>query len=134
MTRREMRESAFKMVFESLFRDDTVDEIIELADEVDEIEINDAVITMFKGAVEHGSDFDDIITRFSEKRQLDRIPKVNIAILRLALFEIIYDDKVPMNVAINEAVLISKKYSQEADVHFVNGVLGAYSRSGEAKQ
>ena len=134
MTRRETRESAFKMVFESLFRDDTVEEIIELADEVDEITINDDVIAMFKGTVDHGSELDNIITQYSEKRSLDRIPKVNIAILRLALYEILYDEKVPMNVAINEAVLISKKYSQEADVAFVNGVLGSYSRSDEAKE
>ena len=134
MTRRETRESAFKMVFESLFRDDTVEEIIELADEVDEITVNDDVIAMFKGTVDHGSELDNIITQYSEKRSLDRIPKVNIAILRLALYEILYDEKVPMNVAINEAVLISKKYSQEADVAFVNGVLGSYSRSDEAKE
>lgn len=134
MTRRETRESAFKMVFESLFRDDTIEEIIELADEVDEITVNDDVIAMFKGTVDHGSELDNIITQYSEKRSLDRIPKVNIAILRLALYEILYDEKVPMNVAINEAVLISKKYSQEADVAFVNGVLGSYSRSDEAKE
>ncbi len=134
MTRREMRESAFKMVFESLFRDDTTDEIIELANEVDEIIINDDVITMFKGTVENADELDIIISKFSEKRQIDRIPKVNIAILRLALYEILYDERVPINVAINEAVLISKKYSQEADVAFVNGVLGAYSRSDEAKK
>ena len=132
MTRRETRESAFKMVFESLFRDDTVEEIIELADEVDEIIINDDVISMFKGTVEHASELDNIITKFSEKRQYERIPKVNIAVLRLALYEILYEEKVPLNVAINEAVLISKKYSQEADVSFVNGVLGSYSRSEEA--
>lgn len=131
MSRREMRESAFKLVFESLFRNESADEIIELAEGIDEIIINDDVVRMFKGTVEHSKEFDEIISRFSEKRQFERIPKVNIAVLRLALYEILYEEKVPMNVAINEAVLISKKYSHESDVAFVNGILGAYSRSKE---
>jgi N utilization substance protein B len=131
MSRREMRESAFKLVFESLFRNEPADEIIELAEGIDEIIINDDVVRMFKGTVEHSKEFDEIISRFSEKRQFERIPKVNIAVLRLALYEILYEEKVPMNVAINEAVLISKKYSHESDVAFVNGILGAYSRSKE---
>ncbi|HOV40862.1 MAG TPA: transcription antitermination factor NusB [Oscillospiraceae bacterium] len=131
MSRREMRESAFKLVFESLFRNESADEIIELAEGIDEIIINDDVVRMFKGTVEHSKELDEIISKFSEKRQFERIPKVNIAVLRLALYEILYEEKVPMNVAINEAVLISKKYSHESDVAFVNGILGAYSRSKE---
>lgn len=133
-TRRESRESAFKLAFESLFRNDTPDEILVLAENVEEIILNNDVIKMFKGTVEHSEELDTIIRRFSEKRQYERIPKVNIAVLRLALFEILHDERVPMNVAINEAVLISKKYSLEPDVAFVNGVLGAYSRSGEVKE
>ncbi|MCX7658702.1 MAG: transcription antitermination factor NusB [Oscillospiraceae bacterium] len=131
MSRREMRESAFKLVFESLFRNESADEIIELAEGIDEVIINDDVVRMFKGTAEHSKELDEIISKFSEKRQFERIPKVNIAVLRLALYEILYEEKVPMNVAINEAVLISKKYSHESDVAFVNGILGAYSRSKE---
>ncbi len=131
MSRREMRESAFKLVFESLFRNESADEIIELAEGIDEIIINEDVTMMFKGTIEHSKELDEIIAKFSEKRQFERIPKVNIAVLRLALYEILYEEKVPMNVAINEAVLISKKYSHESDVAFVNGILGAYSRSKE---
>ncbi len=71
---------------------------------------------------------------FSKKRSIDRIPKINLAALRLAVYEILYgSDKAPMKVAINEAVGLVKKYAQDADVSFVNGVLGAYSRSLENK-
>ena len=45
------------------------------------------------------------------------------------MYEAIYEEKVPVNVAISEAVIITKKYAQKADVSFINGVLGAYSRS-----
>lgn len=134
MKRREIRESAFKLTFESLFRDDSADEIIALAEDVEEITVNDDVIKLFKGTLEKSDELNKIIEKYSEKRALDRIPKVNIAVLKLALYEIIYDEKVPLNVAINEAVLISKKYSQEADVNFVNGVLGAYSRAEGEKE
>ncbi|HNX64662.1 MAG TPA: transcription antitermination factor NusB [Oscillospiraceae bacterium] len=134
MKRREIRESAFKLTFESLFRDDSADEIIALAEDVEEITVNDDVIKLFKGTLEKSEELNMIIEKYSEKRALDRIPKVNIAVLKLALYEILYDEKVPLNVAINEAVLISKKYSQEADVNFVNGVLGAYSRAEGEKE
>lgn len=132
-TRREIRESAFILIFEKLFRDDSVEEIIELAENIDGITINSDVIKTFSQTVEKSDEFDAIITKFSEKRTVDRIPKVNLAILKLALYEAIYDEKVPLNVAINEAVLLAKKFAQEADVSFINGILGSYSRSGDAQ-
>lgn len=130
--RREIRESAFILIFEKLFRDDTIDEIIELAENIDGITINSDVIKTFSSTYEKSDELDVIINRFSEKRSISRIPKVNLAILRLALYEILFDDRVPENVAINEAVLLAKKFAQEADVAFINGVLGAYSRSGSS--
>lgn len=133
-SRRENRESAFILIFEKMFRSDTVDEIVELADNIDDLKINSDVINIFSETVNKAVELDNIITKFSEKRSVDRIPKVNHAILRLALYEAIYDERVPQNVAINEAVLLAKKFAQEPDVAFINGVLGAYSRSEEGKQ
>lgn len=133
-SRRENRESAFILIFEKLFRNDTIDEILELAENIDDFVINSDVITTFTNVVEKADELDEIITNFSEKRSVDRIPKVNLAILRLALYEAIYDEKVPQNVAINEAVLLAKKFAQEPDVSFINGVLGAYSRSEEGSK
>ncbi len=133
-SRRENRESAFILIFEKMFRSDTVDEIVELAENIDDLKINSDVINIFSETVDKAVELDNIITKFSEKRSVDRIPKVNHAILRLALYEAIYDNRVPQNVAINEAVLLAKKFAQEPDVAFINGVLGAYSRSEEGKQ
>ena len=133
-SRRENRESAFILIFEKLFRDDSIDEIIELAENIDDIVINSDVINTFTETVNKSDELDVIITKFSEKRTVDRIPKVNLAILRLALYEALYDEKVPQNVAINEAVLLAKKFAQEPDVSFINGVLGAYSRSDEGSK
>lgn len=132
MTRHETREQAFILIFESLFRDDTADEIIELAKENEEFSINDDVIKMFKGFIENISEINEKISKYSEKRQLERIPKVNIAIIGLAMYESLYMGT-PVNVAISEAVIIAKKYTYESDVSFINGVLGAFSRDTESK-
>ena len=133
VNRREVRESVFILSFEKMFRDDSPDEIIEVARELGDLTINDEVIHNFKGIVEKASELDEVIQQFSNKRTVDRIPKINLALLRLAIYEARYDDKVPINVAISEAVALAGKYAQEPDIAFINGVLGAYSRSDEAK-
>ena len=130
MTRHEVREQAFILIFESLFRDDTPDEIIEVAKENEEFLINDDVISMFKGTIEKISEIKEKISKYSEKRQYERIPKVNIAILSLAIYEAMYTE-MPINAAISEAVIIAKDYTYDSDVSFVNGILGAFSRDPE---
>lgn len=130
MTRHEVREQAFILIFESLFRDDTPDEIIEVAKENEEFLINDDVISMFKGTIEKFSEIKEKISKYSEKRQYERIPKVNIAILSLAMYEAIYTE-MPVNAAISEAVIIAKDYTYDSDVSFINGILGAFSRDPE---
>ena len=132
-SRRENRESAFILIFEKMFRDDSIEEIIELADNIDDISINSDVINIFEQCTEKSLQLDEIITKYSAKRSIDRIPKVNLALLRLALYETIFDERVPLSVAINESVLLAKKYAQEPDVAFINGVLGAYARDNEEK-
>ena len=74
-------------------------------------------------------EIDEKIASFSTKRAFSRIPKINIAILRIAFYEILYDDKTPVNAAINEAVLISQAYSYKEDTSFVNGVLSSFAKS-----
>ncbi len=133
VNRREVRESVFILSFEKLFRDDSEDEIIEIASEIGELTINDEVKHNFKGIFEKAQELDTIISKYSDKRTIERIPKINLAILRLALYEALYDEKVPLNVAISEAVALAGKFAQEPDIAFINGVLGAYAR-GEGQQ
>lgn len=130
MTRHEVREQAFILIFESLFRDDTPDEIIEVAKENEEFLINEDVISMFKGTIEKFPEIKEKISKYSEKRQYERIPKVNIAILSLAIYEAIYTE-MPVNAAISEAVIIAKDYTYDSDVSFINGILGTFSRDSE---
>ncbi len=130
MTRREVRDSAFKILFEKLLRDDDLEELYNIAEEIDEITVNDKVKELVEGTLAHSDEFDGIINKLSVKRDISRIAKINIAILKLALYEMIYDDGTPVNAAISEAIYLSETYSQKEDTAFINGILGSFSRSG----
>lgn len=132
--RRDVRESAFILTFEKLFNSDNIESLIEIAKGNDEVMVNDEVEALVKGVADKSAEIDEIIARYSNKRAVERIPKINLAILRLAIYEAMYDEKVPVNVAISEAVALTEKYAFDSDVSFVNGVLGAYSRSDEASE
>ena len=73
------------------------------------------------------SELDEKINAVSQGWKTGRMGKVDVTILRLALFEILYDKEVPDKVAINEAVEIAKKYGGEDSSSFVNGILGSIS-------
>lgn len=133
--RREIRESAFLLIFEKLFRqDEELDDIFMSALEVNEIIVNDEVKKLVENVCEKQDEIDCIISQFSNKRTVERIPKINLAILRLAIYEAIYEENVPVNVAISEAVALAGKYALEPDVSFVNGVLGSFAKEQEEKQ
>ncbi len=129
ITRREIRDSAMKLLFETSMRDDPIEALYAIAEEIDEIIVNDDVRILVDGTLEHLDELDALIQKYSPKRSISRIPKLTLSILRLALFEIGYDDKTPTNAAISEAILLAENYSYyEEDVRFINGLLGAYSR------
>lgn len=128
MSRVEVRDSAFKLIFEQLLRNDNIQELYEVAEEVEEIKVNDEVKKMVDGTLEHSAELDEIITRYSKSRKLSRISKINHAILRIALYECLYDERTPDNVAISEAVNLANTYSYKEDASFINGLLGAFYR------
>ncbi len=128
MTRSEVRDSAFKLVFEQLLRSDDIEELYEIADEIEEITVNDDVKTIVDGTLAHSAEIDGIIESYSKSRRLSRISKLNHAVLRIAIYECLYDDKTPDNAAISEAIKLAGTYTYREDVNFINGVLGAFSR------
>jgi N utilization substance protein B len=79
------------------------------------------------------ADIDDRIASFSHKWSIDRMPAVDRAILRVAVWEILFNDAVPDPVAIAEAVELAKEYSTEESGIFVNGLLAAISGTKTAK-
>ena len=129
-TRHEVREAEFLLLYEKMFREESVSEIITVHETDYEYKCDEEIESTVNEVVEKTAELDAVISKFSTKRSIDRIPKVNLAILRLAIFEILYRaDKVPQNAVVNEAVGLAKTYALEPDVKFVNGVLGAFTRS-----
>lgn len=128
MTRHETRECAFYILFEMQFQEETPEALFQIAEEIEELPISDAVKEMVNGVVMHQTELDEIISAYSTKRVLNRIPKINLSILRLALYEIRYDVQMPMNAAISEAISLAKAYGYQEDISFINGVLGNYAR------
>ena len=127
--RREVRQAAFLLSFEKLFLDDDLEKIFEGAEELGEfIPLNDEVKKLVRGIFDKQDELDAIIAKYSDKRAVNRIPKVDLAVMRLAIYEALYDDKVPVNVAISEAVGLTEKYALDPDMSFVNGLLGSFAK------
>lgn len=130
MTRREAREQAFIILFEKIFDDEsTITEIVETAKEAELIKINSFAENTLNAVEEHFSEIDEIIEANSQDWTLGRLPKVTLAILRLAVAEIKYIDDVPNGVAVNEAVELAKKYGTNEDASFINGILGTIAKA-----
>ncbi|MGN0523281.1 MAG: transcription antitermination factor NusB [Eubacterium sp.] len=130
MNRIQQREQAFFLVFQNQFSAlADVDGVSNYSENVEEV--GEYAKELYQGVCSHKEELDDIVSSFSNGWKLNRIPKVNLSILRLAVYEMKYVENVPDSVAINEAVELAKKYSGKEDASFINGILGAYSRSRE---
>lgn len=132
MTRRESRELAFVLLFEKSFSDSTLDEVLENAGEAREIVRDPFALSLAEGTVQHTEEIDESISAFSHKWSKDRLSRVALAILRLAIYEMRWESSIPVSVSINEAVELAKRYGGEADAAFINGVLGGVARQQEA--
>lgn len=80
------------------------------------------------GVAAHAPELDGYIAKYAKNWSFERIPLVASAIMRVAMYEVLYHDDVPTGVAINEAVEIAKKYETAETVKFINGILGSFAR------
>lgn len=129
MTRREVREEIFKMIFQvEFYQEEELPEqfAVFLGEETDLGE-NRAYISDKAGDIlAHLGEIDDSINEKVEGWKTSRMAKVDLTLIRMAVYEIVYE-KLPVGVAINEAVDISKKYGTDRSPAFVNGVLAKFS-------
>lgn len=88
-------------------------------------------LNLLKNIIDNLEELDSIINENSRSWKTSRMPKVDLAIMRLALGEIKFDENIPNAVSINEAVNLAKKFSMEHSSRFINGVLGAIVNSNE---
>ena len=136
MSRKVARELAFKVVFSYDFQEDesTFDNLINdlKKENTDITEEDDAYIqNVVAGVVEKKEALDEIIKKYLKGWTMERISKTDLAILRLATFEILYRDDIPYKVSVNEAIELAKAFSEEASSSFINGVLAGVIQEAE---
>ena len=129
ISRHQMRENAFVLVFEKSFSDDSVEEILDTARDCDAIEVTDQVEAMFRGVVQNLNAIDAAIAPNLKKWTKERISKVSLAILRLGVYEIMFCEDVEDDIVFSECVKLATTFAYDDDVAFVNGVLGSIVRS-----
>ena len=134
MTRREAREQALAMIFEMNFNDNSVDEMVDNALIFGDESVDEYAVQIAQQVRLHWEDNLSAVEQYSKKWKANRLPKVSLAILMLAITEIAYVKDAPIGAVINEAVELAKKYAGPEDASYINGVLGGYVRGtmGEA--
>lgn len=132
MSRRELRERIFLLLFRVEFnRPEDMPEQIQLFFSGEEIESTEEEKRYIAG--KYGNiaaklpEIDALINERAKGWSVERMGKVDITIIRLAVYEICYDDDIPTGVAINEAVELAKKFGQDESAGFVNGVLAKFA-------
>ena len=130
MSRRELREQIFKLLFRVEFNkmeDMPEQEELFFADEYAAADEDAAYISeKYHKICEKLTEIDALLNEKASGWDTGRMSKVDLTILRLAVYEIRYDEDVPTGVAINEAVELAKKFGQDASYGFVNGVLAKF--------
>ena len=144
MVRNTAREIAAHLSYELSFTDKTVDELLKerlTPEAFAELAEEDSLYTeapnakqvayitrLVTGVNEHAAELDGYIAKYAKNWKFSRIPLVASAIMRVAMYEILYMQDIPNGAAINEAVEIAKHYETPETVKFINGILGSFSR------
>lgn len=137
MNRSQLRETIFKLLYLSVFNDEEErKEQMELFYEGQEIVPAEKekmyIEKKYSGVREHISEIDRMLNETSEGWKTSRMGKVDLAILRLAVYEMFFDEDVPVGVAINEAVELGKRFGTDDSSSFINGILGKLARKADA--
>ncbi len=135
MARGEARAAAMQLIYEDMMGgeggDKTLSNLLDFSPTGDD---NDYIVSVVQGVREKRGDLDSRIERHLVNWTLDRLARVDLAILRLAAYEIFYREDIPSAVSVNEAIELSHVFSTDEAGSFINGVLGSLLRSeGKAK-
>ena len=135
MARKFSREALMKLLYEKEIAGEHHEE--SLLALIDEFKLNDNDKKYIKEILfsmdKEQSKIDAYIEKYAKGWTVDRMSKVDLAILRLAMYEILYKEEIPYSVSINEAVELAKKYSNEKSSSFINGILGNFVRMESLK-
>ena len=109
MKRSEAREQAFVLVFEQSFSHDAMEQLVDTAEAVMEKPVDDFAERIALGTEAHLAELDGMIEKNIHGWKMNRLSRVSLAVLRLALYEMLYEEDTPVGVTINEAVELAKK-------------------------
>ncbi|ARF12759.1 transcription antitermination factor NusB [Sporosarcina sp. P3] len=123
MKRREAREKAIQTLFQLDNSEMNVDEAIGY---IVETPLDSFYEQLVRGTAEHLTEVDSEITNKLENWTIDRLPKIERTVLRLAVYELLYNEEVPNRVIMNEAIELCKTFGDEKSGRFVNGVLSKF--------
>ena len=148
ITRRQAREITLSLLFDFGFNsEEKPEELLELylqyfpySDEqtVSEgIKEDKYISAVYYGVTEKAAEIDEIIKKYSKHWKFERISRISLSILRMAVYELLYIDDIPPKVTINEAVELAKRFDDDNGYTFINGILGAVVQkltNGKAEQ
>ena len=132
MDRSLAREIAMKMLYAaSLGGGETMDEVLEQSEQADTLSGSDKTFleTLVYGVQTRQEELDGVIGQYAQGWALNRLAKVDLTILRMAVYELKYMPEVPVGAAINEAVELAKAYGEDKSAGFINGILGSVARA-----
>ena len=125
------REIAMKMLYAaSLGGGETMDEVLEQSEQADTLSGSDKTFleNLVAGVTDRQEELDAVIGKYAQGWALNRLGKVDLTILRMAVYELKYMPEVPVGAAINEAVELAKRYAEDKSSGFINGILGSAAR------
>jgi N utilization substance protein B len=139
MNRKSLREQIFKLLFRTEFNDPAeMEEQVQFFFDSGDMTVTDKdreyIARKCSRVVEKIDEIDRVLDEKLEGWTVNRLPKVELAILRLGTYEILYDESVPTGVAINEAVELGKKFGEDGSGSFINGVLAGVSGKENKKK
>ena len=124
MNRRKAREILFGLIYEMDFhKDENLEEVYKTAAEFREFEDDNYILEIYRGLPEKINYIDEKIAECSVGWKQERLSKTSLAIMRLCVYEMLYMDDIPFEIAINEAVELAKKFDHENAPAFINGVV-----------
>lgn len=131
MSRKTAREVAMKLAFARMFGgDETYEDVLEKSGIFEPVEAADVVFSdgVIDGIEANKATIDKYIADNAIGWSFDRLPRVDLCIMRVALYEMLYREDIPTGVSINEAVELAKRFGGEDSSAFINGLLGTVSR------
>lgn len=121
-TRRKAREEAFKILFQ-----------LDINEQIDSEYISPFMERLVSGVLEHKKKIDQLIEKYLINWTIERLSVVDKTLLRIAIYEICFEDDIPYAVSINEAIELAHKYGDEKSGKFINGILSNMIKKGDTE-